>query len=160
MQKLGMKNVQGITRVTMKRNKTVLFVINNPEVMKSPNNDTYIVFGEAKFEELGQNLVNEEMQKMQQKETPVAQEAAAPEQQNGITAEHTEQEGEKQEKQEAVNEQQEQEVEEEEDLNEEGLNAMHIDMVMSHCSVSRGKAIKALRQANGEMIDAILLLTK
>ena len=48
-----MKPVMGITRVTMKRNKTILFVINNPEVMKSPNSDAYIVFGEAKFEELG-----------------------------------------------------------------------------------------------------------
>ncbi|XP_043227721.1 nascent polypeptide-associated complex subunit alpha-like [Amphibalanus amphitrite] len=31
-----------------------MFVINKPEVFKSPASDTYIVFGEAKIEDLGQ----------------------------------------------------------------------------------------------------------
>merc|ERR1711976_403512 len=52
VQKLGMKPVPGIVRVTVKKSKNILFVISNPDVHKSPNSDTYIVFGEAKIEDL------------------------------------------------------------------------------------------------------------
>lgn len=62
---LGLKKVSGITRVTLRRPKGVrrvvlldarvlmkfeqiLFVIATPDVYKSQNSDTYIVFGEAK----------------------------------------------------------------------------------------------------------------
>merc|ERR1712216_164154 len=50
--KLGMKPVPGIVRVTVKKSKNILFVVANPDVHKSPNSDTYIVFGEAKIEDL------------------------------------------------------------------------------------------------------------
>merc|ERR1712093_704754 len=52
VQKLGMKPVPGIVRVTVKKSKNILFVISSPDVHKSPNSDTYIVFGEAKIEDL------------------------------------------------------------------------------------------------------------
>eukprot|EP01084_Bolivina_argentea_P087711 158421_1 len=52
LQKLGVKPVAGINRVTMKKAKDVLFVIAEPDVFKSPNSDTYIVFGEAKIEDM------------------------------------------------------------------------------------------------------------
>merc|ERR1719464_2270435 len=51
-QKLGLKPVSGIVRVTVKKSKTILFVISKPDVHKAPNSDTYIVFGEAKIEDL------------------------------------------------------------------------------------------------------------
>merc|ERR1712226_1533392 len=50
--KLGMKPVPGIVRVTIKKSKNILFVVSNPDVHKSPSSDTYIVFGEAKIEDL------------------------------------------------------------------------------------------------------------
>merc|ERR1719254_59499 len=50
--KLGMKPVPGIVRVTVKKSKNILFVISSPDVHKSPSSDTYIVFGEAKIEDL------------------------------------------------------------------------------------------------------------
>jgi len=53
MQKLGMKQVPGILRVTVKKSKNILFVITKPDVFKSPASDTYIIFGEAKLEDLG-----------------------------------------------------------------------------------------------------------
>merc|ERR1712072_212626 len=52
VQKLGIKPVPGIVRVTVKKSKNILFVISTPDVHKSPNSDTYIVFGEAKIEDL------------------------------------------------------------------------------------------------------------
>ena len=65
---LGLKKISGITRVTLRRPKNVrsfldvtdraimdfwqlLFVIASPDVFKSQNSDTYIVFGEAKVRE-------------------------------------------------------------------------------------------------------------
>jgi nascent polypeptide-associated complex subunit alpha len=53
VQKLGMKPVPGIVRVTVKKSKNILFVIAKPDVYKSPFSDTYIIFGEAKLEDLG-----------------------------------------------------------------------------------------------------------
>ena len=52
MQKLGMKPLPGVQRVTIKKSKNILFVISKPDVFKSPNSDTYIIFGEAKIEDL------------------------------------------------------------------------------------------------------------
>ena len=46
--KLGLKQVPGITRVTVKKSKNILFVIAKPEVYKNPSSDTYVVFGEVK----------------------------------------------------------------------------------------------------------------
>lgn len=43
-----------MTRVTIRKSKNILFVINRPDVLKSPASDTYIVFGEAKIEDLSQ----------------------------------------------------------------------------------------------------------
>lgn len=54
MSKLGLKPVQGVGRVTIRKSKNILFVINKPDVFKNPASDTYIVFGEAKIEDLSQ----------------------------------------------------------------------------------------------------------
>lgn len=40
--KLGLKHVEGITRVTLRRPKNILFVISNPDVYKSPNSNTWM----------------------------------------------------------------------------------------------------------------------
>jgi nascent polypeptide-associated complex subunit alpha len=55
MQKLGMKPVPGVIRVTIKKSKAILFVISKPDVFKSPASDTHIIFGEAKIEDLSAN---------------------------------------------------------------------------------------------------------
>merc|ERR1712216_344673 len=52
MQKLGMKPVPGIIRVTVKKSKNILFVIKDPDVFKTSSDNpkspaTYIVFGKA-----------------------------------------------------------------------------------------------------------------
>ncbi|KAK4403720.1 Nascent polypeptide-associated complex subunit alpha-like protein 2 [Sesamum angolense] len=78
MLKLGMKPVTGVSRVTIKRTKNVIypplfvsfrfifsgvvfvkplfcryyFSSQNRNVFKSPNSETYVIFGEAKIEEL------------------------------------------------------------------------------------------------------------
>lgn len=52
MSKLGLRQVTGVTRVTIRKSKNILFVITKPDVYKSPASDTYIVFGEAKVSSL------------------------------------------------------------------------------------------------------------
>lgn len=52
MSKLGLRQVTGVTRVTIRKSKNILFVITKPDVYKSPASDTYIVFGEAKVGEV------------------------------------------------------------------------------------------------------------
>eukprot|EP01035_Chromulina_nebulosa_P052437 gene52437-71511_t len=50
--KLGLKQVPDVVRVTMKKSKNIMFVVSKPDVFKSPTADTYIIFGEAKIEDL------------------------------------------------------------------------------------------------------------
>lgn len=55
--------VQGVNRVTIRKSKNILFVINKPDVLKNPASDTYIVFGEAKvinFENLLIKIIYQE----------------------------------------------------------------------------------------------------
>ena len=41
-------------RVAIRKSKNILFVINQADVYKNPSSDTYIIFGEAKIEDLSQ----------------------------------------------------------------------------------------------------------
>ncbi|KAM0892481.1 hypothetical protein ACQ4PT_025706 [Festuca glaucescens] len=51
-----MKAITGVSRVTFKKSKTVMFAISKPDVVKSPHSDTYVIFGEAKMEDLSNQL--------------------------------------------------------------------------------------------------------
>lgn len=76
--KLGLKQVEGITRVTLRRPKNVLLVISNPDVYRAPNTNNWIVFGEAKVEDLNQQAQLQAAQQMaQQEQAEAAAQAAA-----------------------------------------------------------------------------------
>merc|ERR1719191_1915895 len=62
MQKLGMKPVPNVLRVTIKKSKNILFLLSKPDVFKSPNSDTYVVFGEVKASGLEENDIDLVMQ--------------------------------------------------------------------------------------------------
>ena len=53
MSKLGLRQIQGVTRITIQKSRNILFVIAKPDVFKSPASDTYVVFGEAKVQPAG-----------------------------------------------------------------------------------------------------------
>ncbi|CAG8494408.1 8448_t:CDS:2 [Ambispora gerdemannii] len=76
MSKLGLKIVPGINRVTIRRPKNILFVISNPDVYKSANSDCYIVFGEAKIEDLNSQAQANAAQQFQNAEAAVAAQEA------------------------------------------------------------------------------------
>jgi len=134
--KLGLKQVQGIQRVCIRKSKNILFVINKPDVYKSPGSDTYIVFGEAKIEDLGQHAAQLAANQFKQAEAP-----AAP---GGLAA---------QQRQEPTEESDEEEVD------ATGIEDKDIELVMSQANVSRNKAVKALRTSNNDIVNAIMDLT-
>mmetsp|Transcript_35189 Transcript_35189/g.76340 ORF Transcript_35189/g.76340 Transcript_35189/m.76340 type:complete len:177 (+) Transcript_35189:76-606(+) len=132
MQKLGMKPITGVSRVTIKKSKTILFVISQPDVFKSPASETYIIFGEAKIEDLSA-----------QAQTQAAEQFKA-----GAAAEA-----------EPVAEAASTGAEEEGDVDEEGVDAKDIELVMTQAGVTRGKAVTALKASNGDIVSAIMELT-
>lgn len=136
LQKLGLKTVSGVTRVTVKKNKNYLFVISKPEVYKSPQSDTYIIFGEAKIEDLSAAAQNRAAEQFKMPDMgPV-----------GVPGAGTEQPAPEEEEDDA-------------DLDETGLEAKDIELVMSQADVSRSKAIRALKKSNKDVVDAIMGLT-
>ena len=48
----------------------ILFVIQKPDVLKSPNSDTYVIFGEAKIEDLSAQASAQAAEQFVPKEQP------------------------------------------------------------------------------------------
>jgi len=129
IQKLGMKLQKGFTRVTIKKSKNILFVIQKPDVYKAPNSDTYIIFGNAKIEDMNQShrdfLGDKWAAKPESAQIPAIQE----------------------------------DQEDDDDVDTTGLDENDIQMVVEQASVSRAKAVKALRNHEGDIVNAIMELT-
>merc|ERR1712179_826693 len=70
MSKLGLKQITGVSRVTIRKSKNILFVITKPDVYKNPSSDTYIVFCEAKIEDLSQQAQMDAANKFKAAEVP------------------------------------------------------------------------------------------
>ncbi|EEP78719.1 ATP synthase D chain, mitochondrial [Uncinocarpus reesii 1704] len=144
--KLGLKHVPGITRVTLRRPKNILFVINQPDVYRSPSSNTWIIFGEAKIEDLNS-----------QAQASAAQQLSAAEAGNGEHAGHEHIDLGKGKA--AETEKKEEEEEEEGETDETGLEAKDIELVMAQANVSRSKAIKALKENDNDIVNSIMALS-
>merc|ERR1711990_364470 len=134
MQKLGMKAVPGIIRVTIKKSKNILFVVSKPDVFKSPASDTYIIFGEAKIEDLSAQAQQNAAEQFKQPEAAQSMKEAAPAAKQVEDADDGE-------------------------VDETGLEAKDIELVATQATVSRAKAVKALRENDGDIVNAIMSLT-
>jgi len=139
VQKLGMKPVPGIVRVTVKKSKNILFVISRPDVYKSPSADTYIVFGEAKIEDLSAQA-----------------QASAAQQFTGAGGA-----GDGDEAKPVGEKPKIEEVEEDDgdEVDEEGVEEKDIELVISQVSCSRAKAVAALKANNNDIVEAIMQLS-
>ncbi|XP_019437306.1 PREDICTED: nascent polypeptide-associated complex subunit alpha-like protein 2 isoform X3 [Lupinus angustifolius] len=137
MLKLGLKPVTGVSRVTINRTKNVLFFISKPDVFKSPNSETYVIFGEAKIEDLSSQLQNQAAQQFRMPDIQSLTEKPD----HGASATGT------------------QPDEEEEEVDEAGVAPHDIDLVMTQAGVSRSKAVKALKTHDGDIVGAIMELT-
>lgn len=106
----------------------ILFVINNPDVYKSPSSNTWIIFGEAKIEDLNSAAQASAAQQLAAAENASAMEAdlaaaaAAGNKEKAVEKEEEEDDG--------------------EEIDESGLEQKDIELVMAQATVSRRKAVK------------------
>ncbi|TMW41276.1 hypothetical protein DOY81_013643 [Sarcophaga bullata] len=116
MLKLGLKPIQGVNR--------------------NPHSDTYIVFGEAKIEDLSQQAQVAAAEKFK---TPEAAGAADTIGTTSSVAPIAE--------------------EDEEEVDETGVDEKDIELVITQANTTRAKAIKALKNNNNDIVNAIMELT-
>lgn len=160
-----------MSRVTLKKNKNVLFVIDGADVYKSPTSDTYVVFGEAKIEDLAAKAAAKAAQahkmtsmamapppsagavtagagtgRVRGGDFPAAAAGAA-----GVANKATDAAagggdgvggG-----------------DDDEPVDETGVVAKDVELVMQQADVTRAKAVKALMTNDGDIVNAIMALT-
>eukprot|EP01061_Rhynchopus_euleeides_P017160 TRINITY_DN285_c0_g1_i1.p1 TRINITY_DN285_c0_g1~~TRINITY_DN285_c0_g1_i1.p1 ORF type:complete len:211 (+),score=121.39 TRINITY_DN285_c0_g1_i1:61-633(+) len=129
MARFGLKPVSGCIRVAIKKSKSVLFVIPEPEVYKSPSANTYVIFGEAKMEDIAGE---------KEKEMVKAFAAAAKEREKVETKAP------------------EDEEEDDEEVDAEGIDAKDIELLMQQAQVKRSQAIAALKKSGGDIVSAVM----
>lgn len=137
MQKLGMKSVPDIIRVTVKKSKNILFAVSNPDVFKSSTSDTYVIFGEAKIEDLSAQAQSQAAQQFSAPTDPlkkiappvVASTPAAGAADDEVAGDET------------------------------GLEPKDIELVMAQANCSRAKAVSALKANDADIVNAIMELT-
>ncbi|KAG0032550.1 hypothetical protein BGZ82_006482 [Podila clonocystis] len=127
--KVGLNKISGIERVTIRRSGQPILAISQPDVYKSSNSDTHIVFGEAQTEDFN-------LQSQLQAAEDVLKEAGEPSAEAEVA-----------------------EDEDEEEVDEEGVDAGDIELVVAQANVSRAKAVKALKNNNNDIVNAIMELT-
>ncbi|KAF1949221.1 NAC-domain-containing protein [Byssothecium circinans] len=148
--KLGLKHIEGITRVTLRRPKGILFVINQPDVYKSPSSNTYIIFGEAKIEDLNSQAQASAAQQLAAAEQAGSHDHAGHDHDHDHDHDHG--------KGKAVEDKKEEEEDDGEEVDDSGLEAKDIELVMQQASVSRKKAVKALKENDNDIRSAALKL--
>lgn len=129
MQKLGMRAIPGVSRVTLKLSgKQGYFTISQPDVFEK--NGSYIMFGEAQQGSGMPRMEQQQAQAAQQLETPVTESVPA------APAE-----------------------EQDEEVDESGVDPKDIDLVISQAGCTRAKAVTALKDNDGDLVNAIMSLT-
>mmetsp|Transcript_25480 Transcript_25480/g.28303 ORF Transcript_25480/g.28303 Transcript_25480/m.28303 type:complete len:203 (-) Transcript_25480:25-633(-) len=138
IQKLGMKPVSDVVRMTVKKGKQVLFVVSHPDVFKSPNSDTYVVFGEAKVDDspaagLGSGAAA--MPGLDDSDVPALDEDEVPGLEEEAPAADSQASA------------------------ESGVTEKDIELVVTQAKCTREKAIEVLKKTNGDIVNAIMELT-
>ncbi|XP_064644626.1 nascent polypeptide-associated complex subunit alpha-like [Lineus longissimus] len=135
--KHNLRPVTGVTRVTIRKAKNILFVIPKADVYKSPASDTYIIFGEAKIEDLSNQAQISAAEKFKSPDANPAGE--------GLPS--------------TVSQPIQEEDENDDEVDETGLLSNDIELVMEQASVKRAKAVRALKNNENDIVNAIMELT-
>jgi len=138
MSRLDMRPISGIVRAVMKT-PGGNFVIERPDVFATngKGNETYVIFGEARQQQ--------PMGQMQQKKNAAAEAARVLQDtvEAGTQSEADVLEG----------------VEAGKELDTQGLEAKDIELVMTQASCGKSVAIRALKENDGDLVNAIMSLT-
>merc|ERR1712176_1653266 len=132
MMKLGLAPVDGINRVVLRKDKTLLFVVPNPEVFRK--GDTWVVLGEARVED-----PNQRAREMAAKKMAEQQAVKTPAKPVPTTISEEDEEG--------------------ADVAADGVEEKDIELVMQQAGCSRSKAISALKSNGNDIVNAIMELT-
>jgi len=142
--KLGLKAVAGVERVVVRKNKNVAFVISKPDVFKtSESNASYVIFGDAQLEDAGAGAMADFGRAAGGMGNADAYARAAAQIRQSVGSSSKASGGDL-----------------EETTDETGLEARDIELVMTQASVSRGKAVAALKKCNGDLVSAIMEVTQ
>ena len=150
LSKLGLSPMPLVNRVVMKRSKTVLFVLGKPQVFCSASGveGGFVVFGEARIEDMSQNGQRGALQSLAASQTADAQNKAG-EEEDVPELEEINADAEVDTKSSA----------DEGEVDETGLKAADIELVMTQASVSRARAARMLKKCNNDIVNAIMELS-
>merc|ERR1711887_356490 len=142
MQKLGMKPVPGIIRVTVKKSKNILFVIKEPDVLKTSSDNakapaTYVVFGKAEIEDLSAQATSAAAEQFKAPGSDYTPPTFGGDDVTEVTAEG----------------------DDDGDEDAGDLDENDIELVVKQAGVSKAKAIKALKQNENDVVNAIMALS-
>merc|ERR1711966_61841 len=140
MAKLGMKPVPGIIRVTVKKSKNILFVIKEPDVFKTNADNpkspaTYVVFGKAEIEDLSAQATSAAVEQF--KAPGAGLEVGGDDAPKNDIAD----------------------ADDDGDEDPGDLDENDIELVVKQAGVSKAKAIKALKQNDNDVVNAIMALS-
>nr|CAO98813.1 nascent polypeptide-associated complex (NAC), alpha subunit [Nakaseomyces delphensis] len=142
--KLGLKKVPGIIRVTFRKKDNQIYAIEKPEVFRSVGGN-YVVFGEAKVDNFTERLAAAQQQTAQQQATKTPEDiqadlqAAADANESGKPADASA---------------------DDENVDAGDLNEDDIELVVQQTNASKNEAIKALKEHKGDIVNAIMSLSK
>lgn len=135
MSKIGLKPIVGVKRVAIKKTRDVLFIISDPEVLKSPSSNTYIIFGEAKVDDANQRAASSAAKQFSQK---IDTAKPAPETATETATDAEASTG---------------------AADESGYNPNDLDLIMGQADVTKEEAIAALKRNKGDIVNTIMELT-
>merc|ERR1712010_444754 len=140
MAKLGMKPVPGIIRVTVKKSKNILFVIKEPDVFKTSSDNpkspaTYVVFGKVEIEDLSAQATSAAVEQFK---APGAGFEVGGDDAPKLDAGEGDDDG---------------------DEDPGDLDENDIELVVKQAGVTKAKAIKALKQNDNDVVNAIMALS-
>merc|ERR1711990_161705 len=142
MAKLGMKPVPGIIRVTVKKSKNILFVIKEPDVFKTSSDNAkapapYVVFGKAEIEDLSAQATSAAAEQFKAPGSDYTPPTFGGDDVTEVTAEG----------------------DDDGDEDAGDLDENDIELVVKQAGVSKAKAIKALKQNENDVVNAIMALS-
>lgn len=153
--KLGLKKVEGIARVTLRRGNSMIFVIAQPEVYKNPTSNSYIVFGECKIEDLSAAARAQAAMSASAKEGGAAGQAGeASKDPASITADL-----EAAAAKVSLNDAPAEEEASADDLKAAGLSDDDLKLIQEQTGASSGKILAAFKQNDKDVINTIVSLT-
>ncbi|KAJ2357586.1 hypothetical protein IWW50_001011 [Coemansia erecta] len=139
MQKKGFEQVTGISNISVIRKRSAMFSIYSPDVYKNANSDTWIVFGEARVDNLNRMM------------NPGAQSAARAAAGAGAAAPAAPTA--------AITEVKAADAAADAAVDESGVESQDIELVMAQAGCNRADAVKALKESSNDVVNAIMELT-